>query len=161
MMKKLIYSLAFVGIIASCKSRTETAAEAALQDSLRKVAIADSIARVDSIAKVEIEKKQAAERAAAAQATQSGSYSSAASNSAKAPEKPQGLSKAAKGAIIGGVAGAATGAIIDKNKRARGAIIGGAAGAGVGYTIGRAGDRKSGRVEQGRTYRQYKRETSQ
>ncbi|MFC0773996.1 YMGG-like glycine zipper-containing protein [Terrimonas alba] len=154
-MKKLIYSLAFVGIIASCKSRTETASETALQDSLRRVAI------TDSIAKVEAEKKQAAERAAAAQATQSESYSSATSNSAKAPEKPQGLSKAAKGAIIGGVAGAATGAILDKNKRARGAIIGGAAGAGVGYTIGRAGDRKSGRVEQGRTYRQYKRETSQ
>ncbi len=154
-MKKLIYSLAFVGIIASCKSRTEAAAEAALQDSIRKVAIADSIA------KVEADKKLVAEKAAAARVAESGSYSSAASNAAKAPEKPQGLSKAAKGAIIGGVAGAATGAIIDKNKRARGAIIGGAAGAGVGYTIGRAGDRESGRVEQGRTYRQYKRETSQ
>ncbi|WP_276504962.1 YMGG-like glycine zipper-containing protein [Terrimonas pollutisoli] len=154
-MKKLIYSLAFVGIIASCKSRTEAAAEVALQDSLRRVAIADSIA------KVETEKKQAAERAATAQAAQSGSYSSAGSNSAKAPEKPQGLSKAAKGAIIGGVAGAATGAIINKKNRAAGAVVGGAAGAGVGYTIGRAGDRKSGRVEQGRTYRQYKRETSQ
>lgn len=161
-MKKLIYSLAFIGVIASCKSKTESAAETAYQDSLRNVAIIDSLARVkaDSITRVEAVKKAEIAKAANSQA-ESGAYTSGTANGAKAPQKPKGLSKAAKGAIIGGVVGAGTGAIIDKNKRGRGAIIGGATGAGVGYTIGRAGDRKSGRVEQGRTYRKYKKETSQ
>lgn len=60
-----------------------------------------------------------------------------------APQK-KGISQAAKGAIIGGVGGAAAGAIIGKN--AKGAIIGGAVGAAGGYVIGRSQDRKSGRV---------------
>jgi hypothetical protein len=160
-MKKLIYSLAFIGVIASCRSKTESAAESAYHDSLRKVAIIDSIALVkaDSITKAEAAQKAEA-RSSNSQAG-SGAYTSESANGANAPQKPQGLSKAAKGAIIGGVVGAGTGAIIDKNKRGRGAIIGGATGAGVGYTIGRAGDRKSGRVEQGRTYRKYKKETNQ
>lgn len=164
-MKKLIYSLAFIGVIASCKSKTENAAEAAAaayQDSVRKVAIIDSLARVkaDSIARVETAREAEIARASHSQ-TESGAYASGTTNAAKAPQKPKGLSKAAKGAIIGGVVGAGTGAIIDKKNRGRGAVIGGATGAGVGYTIGRAGDRKSGRVEEGRTYRKYKKETSQ
>src|SRR4026208_1996448 len=57
-------------------------------------------------------------------------------NSNTAAEK-RGWSSAAKGAVIGGVAGAAAGAIINKKNRAAGAVVGGAAGAGVGYTIGR------------------------
>lgn len=60
-------------------------------------------------------------------------------------EKKKGWSKAAKGAVIGGVTGAAAGAIITKKNRAAGAVIGGAVGAGVGYGIGRAKDKKDGR----------------
>ena len=158
-MKKLIYSVALIGLIASCKSKTESAAEAAYQDSLRTAVIVDSIARVraeDSIAQAEAAKAKTSHAY-----TQSGEYATGTSNAAKTPQKPTGLSKAAKGAIIGGVVGAGAGAIIDKKKPVRGAVIGGATGAGVGYTIGRDGDRKSGRVEQGRTYRQYKKETNQ
>ena len=156
MMKKLIYSVAFMALMASCKSKTESAVELAYRDSLQKVAIEDSIAKVEA-AKIEAEKS----KASASTISQSGAYNSETSNAAKAPEKPKGLSKAAKGAIIGGVVGAGAGAIIDKKKPVRGAVIGAATGAGVGYTIGRDGDRKSGRVEEGRTYREYKRETSQ
>ena len=156
MMKKLIYSVAFMALMASCKSKTESAAELAYRDSLQKVAIVESIAKVEA-AKREAEKS----KASASTISQSGAYNSETSNAAKAPEKPKGLSKAAKGAIIGGVVGAGAGAIIDKKKPVRGAVIGAATGAGVGYTIGRDGDRKSGRVEEGRTYREYKRETSQ
>lgn len=156
MMKKLIYSVAFMALMASCKSKTESATELAYRDSLQKVAIVDSIAKVEA-AKREAEKS----KASASTISQSGAYNSETSNAAKAPEKPKGLSKAAKGAIIGGVVGAGAGAIIDKKKPVRGAVIGAATGAGVGYTIGRDGDRKSGRVEEGRTYREYKRETSQ
>lgn len=57
------------------------------------------------------------------------------------------MSSAAKGAIIGGVAGAATGVLIDK-KDGRGAVIGGVVGAGTGYSIGRAKDKKTGRAPQ-------------
>ena len=156
MMKKLIYSVAFMALMASCKSKTESAVELAYRDSLQKVATVDSIAKVEA-AKREAEKS----KASASTISQSGAYNSETSNAAKAPEKPKGLSKAAKGAIIGGVVGAGAGAIIDKKKPVRGAVIGAATGAGVGYTIGRDGDRKSGRVEEGRTYREYKRETSQ
>jgi hypothetical protein len=56
------------------------------------------------------------------------------------------MSSAAKGAIIGGAAGAVGGAVISKDKTS-GAIIGGVAGAGAGYLIGRDKDKKTGRVQ--------------
>lgn len=51
-----------------------------------------------------------------------------------------------KGAIIGTVAGAATGAAVSKNHRVKGAVIGGAVGAGTGYILGRHRDKKKGRI---------------
>jgi uncharacterized protein YcfJ len=56
-----------------------------------------------------------------------------ASNNLFAQQK-KGMSSQAKGAIIGGGAGAATGALIGKD--VKGALIGGAIGAGGGYIIG-------------------------
>ena len=47
------------------------------------------------------------------------------------------VSPQAKGAIIGGIGGAAAGAIINKKNRAVGGAVGAAAGAGTGYMIGR------------------------
>lgn len=46
-----------------------------------------------------------------------------------------------KDAVIGGAAGAATGAVVSK-KKGKGAIIGGVVGAGAGYVIGRHKDKK-------------------
>ena len=74
-----------------------------------------------------------------------GSYASNGSNATV--QKKKGMSSAAKGAIIGTVGGAAAGAIIAKKNRGLGAVIGGVLGAGTGYTIGRANDRKTGRVQ--------------
>ena len=51
-----------------------------------------------------------------------------------------------KGAIIGGVAGAGTGALISKHHRAKHAVIGGVVGAGTGYLYGRHRDKKKGRL---------------
>ncbi len=48
----------------------------------------------------------------------------------------QGMSQPAKGAVIGGVAGAATGLIVGHGK-AKSAVIGGAVGAGAGYLYGK------------------------
>lgn len=74
----------------------------------------------------------------------SGSMSSSSSNAAKAEEK-KGWSKAAKGATIGGIAGGAAGAIINKRNRVVGGGVGAVAGAGLGYVIGRHLDKKDGR----------------
>jgi Glycine zipper len=79
-------------------------------------------------------------------ASNSGSASSESTGEAKA-EKKTGISKAAKGAVIGGVVGAAGGAVINKNNRVLGAVIGGVVGAAGGYGIGRGMDKKDGRIE--------------
>jgi hypothetical protein len=55
------------------------------------------------------------------------------------------VSKTAKGAIIGGVVGAGTGAIINKKNRAAGAVVGGVVGAGTGAVIGSRMDKRDGR----------------
>jgi hypothetical protein len=60
-------------------------------------------------------------------------------------EEKKGWSKTAKGAVIGGVVGAGTGAIINKKNRAAGAVIGGVLGAGAGAVIGNQMDKKDGR----------------
>lgn len=75
-----------------------------------------------------------------------GTMSSESGNEAKQAEK-KGWSKAAKGAVIGGVAGAAGGAVINKKNPVVGAVIGGVIGAGGGYAIGRGMDKKDGRID--------------
>lgn len=67
-------------------------------------------------------------------------------NSGNTAGEKKGISKAAKGAIIGGVGGAVVGAVVSK-KKGTGAVIGGAAGAAGGYIIGRKQDKKDGRVK--------------
>ena len=75
----------------------------------------------------------------------SGSYSS--NGAAATPVAQQkGMSKAAKGTIIGTVGGAAAGAVISKKNRGAGAVIGGIVGGATGYTIGRSKDKQEGRV---------------
>ena len=77
----------------------------------------------------------------------SGSNSETYAGTSQGTTQKQGMSKAAKGTIIGTVGGAAAGAIINKKNRAAGAVVGGIIGGATGYTIGRAGDRKDGRVQ--------------
>ncbi|MBD2715838.1 glycine zipper 2TM domain-containing protein [Microvirga sp. STR05] len=52
------------------------------------------------------------------------------------------ISSSAKGAVIGGLGGAAAGALINKKNRVVGGAVGGAAGGAIGYTIGRNADNK-------------------
>lgn len=52
------------------------------------------------------------------------------------------VSNKTKGAIIGAVSGAATGAIVNKKNRKTGAVVGGILGAATGYGIGRHKDKK-------------------
>lgn len=74
--------------------------------------------------------------------TTSETMSSSSSNEAQAKT---GWSKTAKGAVIGGVVGAGTGAVVNKKNRAAGAVIGGVVGAGSGAIIGNELDKKDGR----------------
>ena len=60
-------------------------------------------------------------------------------------KKKTGISDAAKGAVIGGVCGAAAGAVIGRS--GKGAVIGGVIGAAGGYILGRKKDKQSGRIE--------------
>lgn len=75
--------------------------------------------------------------------SQGSSSSSGSSTASTSTTKKTGISKAAQGAIIGGVGGAVTGAVIGKS--GKGAAIGGAIGAVGGYIIGRSKDKKDGR----------------
>ena len=75
-----------------------------------------------------------------------GNSNSGNSSSTQQSTHKKGWSKAAQGAVIGGVGGAIGGAIISK-KKGTGAAIGGAVGAAGGYIIGRDKDKKDGRVK--------------
>lgn len=77
---------------------------------------------------------------------------SAGSGDVAQAEEKKGWSKTAKGAVIGGVTGAAAGAILNKKNRAVGAVIGGVIGAGGGAVIGRQMDKKDGRFLTTGTY---------
>ncbi|MBF9237782.1 hypothetical protein I2I05_10285 [Hymenobacter sp. BT683] len=63
------------------------------------------------------------------------------SPSAQAQEKKK-WSPQAKGAVIGGLGGAAAGAIINKRNRPVGGVIGGVAGGAIGYGVGKHIDNK-------------------
>ena len=72
-------------------------------------------------------------------------YVNTSTNNAKVVEEKKGMSKAAKGAIIGGVGGAIVGGVATKSTK--GAVVGGVVGAAGGYIIGRKQDKKDGRVQ--------------
>jgi hypothetical protein len=76
--------------------------------------------------------------------SESGTINSESGDEAKATQK-EGISKAAKGAVIGGIAGAGAGAVINKKNRVVGAVVGAVIGAGGGYVLGRKMDKKDGR----------------
>ena len=87
------------------------------------------------------------EQTSAGSSADSGSGSTNNESETAKVEKKEGWSKAAKGAVIGGVAGAAGGAILTKKNRVAGAVIGGVIGAAGGYGIGRTMDKKDGRID--------------
>jgi uncharacterized membrane protein YebE (DUF533 family) len=89
-----------------------------------------------------IEKRQQKVRLLQILPQAAGGNSSESSNTAAAKK---GWSKTAKGAVIGGVVGAGTGAVVNKKNRAAGAVIGGVLGAGAGAVIGNEMDKKDGR----------------
>ena len=144
-----------VTVLASCGKSEK---QVALEKQQALTAYRDSI-KLDSFKRAELEneKRMVEERhqaeLAAARRSAARSYSSSSTVTSSSggvttntQAQKKGWSSAAKGTAIGAGVGALGGVLIDK-KDARGAIIGGLAGAGAGYVIGRAEDRKSGRVQ--------------
>lgn len=153
-MKNIFVIVALATALTSCGN---SAKEEALAKQQALVAVKDSL-KLDSFKRAEIaekerlvEERHQAELAAAKRANTKTVYTSSGSSTnysggTTTSAKKKGWSDAAKGTAIGAGVGALGGILIDK-KDGRGAIIGGLAGAGAGYAIGRAEDRKSGRVQ--------------
>jgi hypothetical protein len=148
-MKNLINILGVISIASvlstACNSDAKNSSRANLQaykDSVKRAQDSlslDSFKRAEAVKKeTEAAGKERAENTKTVIVTQPGPV-------VVQEQQKKGMSSAAKGAIIGGVAGAATGVLIDK-KDGRGAVIGGVVGAGTGYGIGRAKDKKTGRA---------------
>jgi len=162
-MKRILVVIALSSVMFACNNKAKEEAALKQQEAEKQLAIKavkDSL-RLDSFKKAEVarvekekEAKHQAELAAARRSStstrrsyaSSGGSSSSAYGGTQPTARKKGWSDAAKGAVIGGAAGAVGGALIDK-KKGRGAIIGGLVGAGGGYLIGRGEDRKSGRVQ--------------
>lgn len=153
-MKNIFVIVALATVLASCGNRAK---EEALAKQQAVAAVKDSL-KLDSFRRAEVaekerlvEEKHQAELAAARRGSTKTVYTSSGSSTSYSggtttTAKKKGWSDAAKGTAIGAGVGALGGILIDK-KDGRGAIIGGLAGAGAGYAIGRAEDRKSGRVQ--------------
>lgn len=159
-MKKILVVIALSSsVLFACNNKAKEEATIKQQDVDKQMvikAVKDSM-RLDSFKKADVAKQKqvqeakqeaaiASARRSGARSVSSGSGGSATSYGGTQPTaKKKGWSDAAKGAVIGGAAGAVGGALIDK-KKGRGAIIGGVVGAGGGYLIGRGEDKKSGRA---------------
>ena len=165
-MKKLFYLLAISAVFAACKGKSGND----LNANKEIISLSDStfynsnyMTDTGAVANPEdftggavVSGKATVPKTATAPARRSsgGSYSRSSGSSSSSgagtntstsstPTRRKGVSKAAQGAIIGGVGGAVAGAVIGKGK---GAVIGGVVGAAGGYIIGRSRDKRDGRV---------------
>ena len=173
-MKRILFIVSIFSLVAvmvACNSAPKTDANAlikAYQDSVKFAADTAGLAQFQAwkaqnelvdpnmygqgaqyaIAPAGAATSSAARRSSSASRARSyggGSMRSESRNTAKAPARKKGWSKAAKGAAIGGGVGAVAGAVINKRNRVVGGVVGGVLGAGVGYGIGRGMDKRDGR----------------
>lgn len=152
-MKKILPALGIVAVFAACNTKN-SAAEQELAILKAKQATIDSMNIVaeekalDQKTVAYASAKRTTAKRSAARTSQYASYSEPAVLPTATPapvEQKKGWSNKAKGAVIGGVIGAASGAVISKEKKGQGAIIGAVLGAGAGYGVGAILDKKNGR----------------
>jgi hypothetical protein len=149
-MKKMLMIFTIASVFTACHSKSDL--------DTNKVMPADSIgvntgsAPSDTAAIVQkgtgpmaISKSNSSEKTSTS-TSNSGSNAASTANetTTTTTAKKQGWSSRAKGAVIGGVAGAVGGAIISKHK-GTGAAVGGIVGAAGGYIIGNEKDKKNNR----------------
>ncbi len=149
-MKKLLMALAIASVFAACKSDSKSDLET------NKIILSDTTGAYPANASSDTGTAiQRGERPlpASAKTTTKKTYESPKSTSSSSTRnetttttttKKKGWSSRAKGAVIGGAAGAVGGAIISKHK-GTGAVVGGVAGAAGGYIIGNEIDKKNNR----------------
>ena len=128
----------------SFKAQNELMSNPQYQDMQYAAAAAAPIARSYAPARRTTSRSYASapRRSYSSRSSSGGGYSN---STASYPAKRKRWSKAAKGAVIGGVGGGVAGAVINKKNRAVGAVVGGILGAGGGYVIGRGMDKRDGR----------------
>ncbi|HVG14477.1 MAG TPA: YMGG-like glycine zipper-containing protein [Chitinophagaceae bacterium] len=140
-------------LVTSCNSKpkitdtsipsTDTTSKATINEIEPAPAAADNNRPISPRASSEGSKARAA-KTGSTSGTRTTSNTSEGTSSTE-PVAKKGWSKTAKGAVIGGVVGAGSGAVINKKNRAAGAVIGGVVGAGAGAVIGNEADKKDGR----------------
>src|SRR5262249_53909412 len=130
-MKKIFAGLVIVSAMAACSSNTSKEAELQAKQYT-----------IDSMKAVTAQQEAAAAQARAARKTVVyRTYNQPATTTTTTSTDRKGWSNKAKGAVIGGVVGAVTGAAVS-NKKGKGAIIGGVVGAAGGYGVGAILDKK-------------------
>ncbi len=148
-MKKVLCIIVITAAFAACNTQPKAPVVVVDTMAIRQKAVLEEQVRVlkekDSLNRAaELKRERRQERNASSAHNQASSGYKDASAETPAPAKKKGWSAAAKGTVIGAGAGAIAGGIIGHNLG--GAAIGAAAGGGAGYLIGRAKDRKTGRV---------------
>jgi uncharacterized protein YcfJ len=150
-MKKILMIITIASVFAACKSDSTD-----LQTN--KVMLADSIGISNSSASSDTAiaaqkganpvsvsgEKTRTSTSNSSTASKGNSTASTTTSTTTTTNKKKGWSNRAKGAVIGGVAGAVGGAIISKHK-GTGAAVGAAVGAAGGYIIGNEKDKKNNR----------------
>ena len=159
-MKFSLLILSAIVLATSCKSKTRVLEDTSLQltDSIANQATINELPEKETTLATEpvaVAKKKAPAKQATTKSTTSNSTSTNSTSTSSTGNGTEtttttttqktGWSKTAKGAVIGGVVGAGTGAVVNKKNPAAGAVIGGVVGAGAGAVIGNEADKKDGR----------------
>ncbi len=143
-MKKIFAGLAIASVMTAC-SDSASNRDAELQakqftiDSMKAVA-AEKEAEA-KILETQAATKTAARRSSGSKTVVYKGYSEPTTTSTRDGHDRPGWSNKAKGAVVGGVVGAVTGAAVS-DKKAKGAVIGGVVGAAGGYGVGAILDNK-------------------
>jgi len=128
-------------LIAACNSKPK--AEAVIVPPTDSIAVADQATLNELPDEVPVSTSVVVKKPAATSKTTTSEVKT--TETANEAQAKTGWSKTAKGAVVGAVVGAGTGAVVNKKNRAAGAVIGGAVGAGAGAVIGNEMDKKDGR----------------
>jgi hypothetical protein len=150
-MKKIFAALAIVTAMAACNSNTNKEAE--IQQA--KQYTIDSMKNAAILQEAEARNAEASRATASRTSTKHYSSGSRKTSTYRSYSEPgtlptasrdahdrPGWNNKAKGAVIGGVVGAVTGAAVSKDKKGKGAVIGGVVGAAGGYGVGAILDKK-------------------
>jgi hypothetical protein len=156
-MKKMLMIFAIAAVFAACKSDSKADLETnkvILSDSSMSVTGSASSDTGTAVVKGTVTTPVARSTRSTKTSTSGSNNNTAASNTGSSTTtttttsnttKKKGWSSRAKGAVIGGVAGAVGGAVISKHNKGTGAAVGGVVGAAGGYIIGNEVDKKNGR----------------